>query len=82
MYEVLILKKLLEMNPDLELTFDYFKAGIEILFPTAQVLNGNSHIVDRDAAKYFYEVNAYYGAFELEFNRFTKELSELIQQTN
>ena len=82
LYEVLILKKLLEMNPDLELTFDYFKAGIEILFPTAQVLNGNSHIVDRDAAKYFYEVNAYYGAFELEFNRFTKELSELIQQSN
>ena len=82
LYEVLILKKLLEMNPDLELTFDYFKAGIEILFPTAQVLNGNSHIVDRDAAKYFYEVNAYYGAFELEFNRFTKELSELIQQNN
>ena len=81
LYEVLILKKLLEMNPDLELTFDYFKAGIEILFPTAQVLNGNSHIVDRDAAKYFYEVNAYYGAFELEFNRFTKELSELIQQS-
>ena len=82
LYEVLILKKLLEMNPDLELTFDYFKAGIEILFPTAQVLNNNTHIVDRDAAKYFYEVNAYYGAFELEFNRFTKELSELIQQTN
>ena len=82
LYEVLILKKLLEMNPDLELTFDYFKAGIEILFPTAQVLNNNSHIVDRDAAKYFYEVNAYYGAFELEFNRFTKELSELIQQKN
>ncbi len=82
LYEVLIMKKLLEMNPDLELTFDYFKAGIEILFPTAQVLNNNSHIVDRDAAKYFYEVNAYYGAFELEFNRFTKELSELIQQSN
>ena len=40
-----------------------------------------THIVDRDAAKYFYEVNAYYGAFELEFNRFTKELSELIQQS-
>ena len=82
LYEVLIMKKLLEMNPDLELTFDYFKAGIEILFPTAQVLNNNSHIVDRDAAKYFYEVNAYYGAFELEFNRFTKELSELIQQSD
>ena len=82
LYEVLILKKLLEMNPDLELTFEYFKAGIEILFPTAQVLNNNTHIVDRDAAKYFYEVNAYYGAFELEFNRFTKELSELIQQRN
>ena len=82
LYEVLIMKKLLEMNPDLELTFDYFKAGIEILFPTAQVLNNNVHIVDRDAAQYFYEVNTYYGAFEQEFNRFTKELSDLIQGQN
>ena len=70
------------MNPGLELTFDYFKAGIEILFPTAQVLNNYSHIVDRYAAKYFYEVNTYYAAFEREFNRFTKELSELIQKNN
>ena len=58
------------------------RLGSRFLFPTAQVLNNNTHIVDRDAAKYFYEVNAYYGAFELEFNRFTKELSELNQQTN
>ena len=38
LYEVLILKKLLKMNPDLDLTLKYFKPGIEILFPSRDVL--------------------------------------------
>ena len=38
-----------------------------------------NHVVDRDAAKYFYEVNDYYGSFEEEFNRSTAELGRLIQ---
>ena len=38
LYEVLILKKLLKMNPDLDLTLKYFKPGIEILFPSIKLL--------------------------------------------
>jgi len=79
LYDVLVMKKLLEMNPDLELTLEYFKPGIEILFPSPDVLLSNNHVVDRDAAKYFYEVNDYYGSFEQEFNRSTAELGQLIQ---
>ena len=79
LYDVLVMKKVLEMNPDLELTLQYFKPGIEILFPSPDVLLNNNHVVDRDAAKYFYEVNDYYGSFEQEFNRSTAELGRLIQ---
>ena len=79
LYDVLVMKKVLEMNPDLELTLQYFKPGIEILFPSPDVLLNNNHVVDRDAAKYFYEANDYYGSFEEEFNRSTAELGRLIQ---
>jgi len=79
LYEVLVMKKMLEMNPDLELTLKYFKPGIEILFPSPDVLLKNSHVVDRDAAKIFYEVNDYYGSFEQEFTRATADLGRLIK---
>jgi len=79
LYEVLVMKKVLEMNPDLKLTLDYFKPGIEILFPSPAVLTKNNHIIDLDVARFFYEINDYYGSFEQEFNRQTSELSKLIQ---
>lgn len=79
LYEILILKKVLEMNPDLDLTLEYYQPGIEILFPSPDVLEKNNHIVDRDAAKFFYEINDYYGSFESVFNRSTSKLSHLIK---
>ena len=82
LYEVLVMKKMLEMNPDLELSLRYFKPGIEILFPSPDVLLKNSHVVDRDAAKIFYEVNDYYGSFEQEFTRATSDLGRLIKAQN
>ncbi len=78
LYEILVLKKVLELNPDLLLELDYFKPGIEILFPSPEVLIKDYHIVDRDGAKYFYEINDYYGAFEDVFNRQTSAFVDLI----
>ena len=78
LYEILVMKKILELNPDLSLQLDYFKPGIEILFPSPEVLIKDYHIVDRDAAKYFYEVNDYYGAFEDVFNRRTSAFVDLM----
>ncbi len=79
LYEVLILKKLLNMNPDLNLTLQYFKPGIEILFPSRDVLETTNFVVDRDAARLFYEVNLYYAAFGQEFNRGTAEIGRLMK---
>lgn len=78
LYEILILKKVLELNPDLLLELNYFKPGIEILFPSPEVLIKDYHIVDRDAAKFYYEINDYYGAFEDVFNRQTSAFVDLI----
>ena len=74
-----LLKKLLKMNPDLDLTLKYFKPGIEILFPSRDVLETTNFVVDRDAARLFYEVNLYYAAFGQEFNRGTAEIGRLMK---
>ena len=78
LYETLILRKVLEINPDLKLSINSFKPGIEILFPSPEVLESDSHVVDREIAKYFSEVNNYYGMFEKTFNRKTSGVVKLI----
>ena len=80
LYEVLILKKILEINPDLKQNLRYFQPGIEILFPAPEVLEKNVHVVDRDVARYFYEVNNYYGMFEKDFNRKTAAVGRLLDK--
>ena len=79
LYEVLILKKLLDLNPDLELSLQYFRPGVEILFPSPGVLRQGPFVVDRQAARYFYEINSYYSAFDKEFNRQTAEIGRLLK---
>ena len=54
-------------------------AGIEILFPSRDVLETTNFVVDRDAARLFYEVNLYYAAFGQEFNRGTAEIGRLMK---
>ena len=78
LYETLILRKVLEINPDLKLSINSFKPGIEILFPSPEVLESDSHVVDREIAKYFSEINNYYGMFEQTFNRKTSGVVKLI----
>ncbi|MBH31182.1 MAG: hypothetical protein CMG71_04225 [Candidatus Marinimicrobia bacterium] len=80
LYEVLILKKILEINTDLKQNLRYFQPGIEILFPAPEVLEKNVHVVDRDVARYFYEVNNYYGMFEKDFNRKTAAVGRLLEK--
>ena len=57
------------MNPDLELKISDFKAGLEIQFPAYETLEENTHVIDPEVAKYFYEINDYYSAFQNQFNK-------------
>ena len=68
LYEVIILKKILSLNPDLRLDINSFKTGLEIIFPSIETLVNNELFIDRDIAQYYYEINLYYEAFESKFN--------------
>jgi len=75
---VLVLKRILALNKTLPLTVKEFRVGRQIIFPTEQDLQQRYHIIDRDAARFFYEAIQYYPEFEREFNRQTRHITELM----
>tara|TARA_B100002052_G_scaffold299164_1_gene335844 strand:+ start:5535 stop:7541 length:2007 start_codon:yes stop_codon:yes gene_type:complete len=74
LYEVLIMQEVLKLNSSLNLTINEFKRGLEIQFPSKELISDNSFIIDENIAKYFYEVNFYYESFEKEFKNQTDSL--------
>ncbi len=75
---VLVLKRLLEVNPSLPLTLKDFQVGREVIFPEAKSLESASHIVDRRTAELFYETLDYYNAFVEEFTLAYVGLEKLV----
>jgi hypothetical protein len=76
---VMVLKRLLALNSSLPLTIQEFRVGRQIIFPTEEDLKQRFHIVDRDAAQYFYEVIQYYPEFEKAFSIETRRITEMLQ---
>lgn len=76
---VLVLKRLLALNHSLPLTIRDFHVGRQIIFPTEEDVRQGFHVVDRDAARLFYEVMEYYRAFEQEFNLQTQGVMRLLE---
>lgn len=72
--DVLALKQLLRLNPQLSLTLEGFQTGVEVVFPSQSGLRDRFHLVDRQAAELFYQVADYYYAFEQEFTRETRDI--------
>jgi Flp pilus assembly secretin CpaC len=66
---VLVLKRILALNSTMPVTIDEFRVGRQIIFPTEQELKDKYHVIDYDAARFFYEVINYYPEFEQAFNR-------------
>ncbi|MFC2172279.1 hypothetical protein ACFLU6_06565 [Acidobacteriota bacterium] len=75
---VLVLKRMLDLNPNLPLTLKGFYAGRQIVFPTESDLRERYHLVDGKAAKLFYEVTQYYPAFEEAFKIEANHLAEMV----
>jgi len=61
---VLVLKRLIDLNPALPLTLDTFHPGRELVFPSTEDLGARRHVVDRKVAALFYETIDYFHAFE------------------
>ena len=80
LYEVLVLRRVLEMNPGILNNINLFKAGREILFPAPQSLEGDIHVIDNKIAEYFYQINLYNDEFDRKFVDGIKTLSTIIQE--
>lgn len=65
--QVLVLERVLDLNPSLPLTLDGFHVGREIVFPTPEDLADVRYLIDRQTAELFYENVDYYYAFEQVF---------------
>ncbi|MCC7262433.1 MAG: type II secretion system protein GspD [Candidatus Latescibacteria bacterium] len=78
--QVLILKRLLELNSRLPLTLQAFHPGLQILFPSREDMRSRYHLVDREVAQLFYETspNQYYPAFERNFNLKLREVEKVL----
>ncbi|MBS13285.1 MAG: hypothetical protein CME19_16985 [Gemmatimonadetes bacterium] len=76
---VLVLKRILALNKSLPLTIREFRVGRQIIFPTEQDLKQRFHIIDRDAARFFYEIIQYYPEFEQAFNRETRRITQMLR---
>ena len=66
---VLVLERVLELNPSLEMRLDALHVGLQIIFPSHEDLTRRAHLVDRETARLFFEVEEYYAAFESIFDR-------------
>ncbi|MEC7226255.1 MAG: hypothetical protein VXW00_05270, partial [Candidatus Latescibacterota bacterium] len=51
--KVLILKRVLSLNKNLEHTLQAFRPGVQILFPTREDMNNRYHLIDREVAQLF-----------------------------
>jgi len=74
--EVLVLKEVLKLNGNLDLSIKEFKRGLEIQFPSKEIIKDNFFVIDQEVSKLFYDVNFYYESFEEEFNSKTKFLNK------
>ena len=79
--QVLILKRLLELNDRLPLTLRAFRPGLQILFPTRGDISRRYHLIGSEVAKLFYETSSsqYYPAFERVFNRTVHDIEQILE---
>lgn len=78
LYEILVLRRVLEMNPKIQKNISNFTAGLEILFPSPEVLHMDTYVLDNEIAQFFYEVNDYNNAFDKKFLKGIRILKEEI----
>lgn len=78
--DVLILKRLLDLNNKLPQTLQAFQPGVQILFPSREDMASRYHLIDGEVARLFYETSSsqYYPAFERIFNRRVREVESFL----
>jgi hypothetical protein len=79
---VLVLKRIISLNHSMPLTIQEFRVGRQMVFPTENELRDKYHIIDYDAARFFYQIINYYPEFERAFNSDSDAILERIKELN
>ena len=77
---VLVLKRIIDLNHSMPLTIQEFRVGRQLIFPTEEELRDKYHIIDYDAARFFYQIINYYPEFERAFNEDSDAIIERIKE--
>lgn len=72
-----VLKRLIELNNNVPLTLDSFYTGLQLIYPTEEDLSKGFHLLDAETAKYWYQIQDYYPAFEQHLNAALDEITAL-----
>ena len=76
--KVLILKRVLSLNKNLEHTLQAFRPGVQILFPTREDMNNRYHLIDREVAQLFYETKYPYQVAQRHLNEAVRRVQNVL----
>ncbi len=76
--KVLILKRVLSLNKNLEHTLQAFRPGVQILFPTREDMRNRYHLIDREVAQLFYETKYPYQVAQRQLNEAVHRVQEVL----
>jgi len=79
LYESLILEKIIELNPNILDNISNFTAGLQIIFPSKEVIMNENFILDKNTAKLFYEVNNYNNEFDAQFISGINDINDYLE---
>ena len=79
LYETLILEKVIELNPDILSNISNFAPGLQIIFPSQEVVESEIYILDKKTAQLFYEINNYNNVFDARFIQGIQEINKNIE---
>lgn len=76
--KVLILKRVLSLNKNLEHTLQAFRPGVQILFPTREDMSNRYHLIDREVAQLFYETKYPYQVAQRQLNEAVRRVQDVL----
>jgi general secretion pathway protein D len=77
---VMVLKRVLELNPTLGTSLASFQPGLQVLFPAKDSLAEEIHTIDETTARLFFEVADPFAAFQDAFKVELEQLDQEIKQ--
>ena len=78
LYQTLIVEKIVEMNPGILDNIADYNAGLQIVFPSAEIIQKESFILDEKVARHLYENINYNKAFDLKFIEGIEKINDRI----